>query len=154
MTQLYRPTRRQVLRGGAVLASALALPGLIGCAAPGPRWSGDPFSLGIASGDPVPDGFVLWTRLAPEPLSPDPATPGGMSGGAVPVVYEIASDPAMQQIVRSGTALASPEDAWSVHIEISRPAIGAALLVPLRRGRSAKRDRPHDDRAGGGRGAR
>ena len=119
MTQLYRPTRRQVLRGGAVLASALALPGLIGCAAPGPRWSGDPFSLGIASGDPVPDGFVLWTRLAPEPLSPDPATPGGMSGGAVPVVYEIASDPAMQQIVRSGTALASPEDAWSVHIEIA-----------------------------------
>src|SRR5581483_9549221 len=84
----------------------------------------DPFSLGVASGDPVPDGFVLWTRLAPEPLSPDPATPGGMSGGAVPVAYEIASDPAMQQIVRSGTALAPPEDAWSVHVEIGGLAPG------------------------------
>ncbi len=136
MKQLYRPTRRLLLRGGAALASAAVLPGLIGCAASGPRWSGDPFSLGIASGDPVSDGFVLWTRLAPEPLSPDPATPGGMSGGAVPVAYEIASDPAMQQIVRSGTALASPEDAWSVHVEIAglpsgRPywyrfAVGAA----------------------------
>ncbi|WP_299036950.1 PhoD-like phosphatase N-terminal domain-containing protein [uncultured Pseudokineococcus sp.] len=28
----------------------------------------DPFTLGIASGDPAPDGFVLWTRLAPRPF--------------------------------------------------------------------------------------
>jgi alkaline phosphatase D len=136
MTHLYRPTRRQVLRGAAALAGAAALPCLAGCAAPGPRWPSDPFSLGIASGDPLSDGFVLWTRLAPEPLSPDPATPGGMSGGAVPVAYEIASDPAMTRIVRSGTTLAAPEDAWSVHLEIGglppgRPywyrfAVGAA----------------------------
>src|SRR5262245_10714771 len=119
MTHLYRPTRRQLLRDSAALASAAMLPGLIGCAAPGPRWSSDPFSLGIASGDPLPDGFVLWTRLAPDPLSPNPATPGGMSGGAVPVAYEVATDPAMKQIVRSGTALAAPEDAWSVHVEIA-----------------------------------
>ena len=29
---------------------------------------GYPFSLGVASGDPSPDGFVLWTKLAPKPL--------------------------------------------------------------------------------------
>ena len=58
------------------------------------RWlDGDPFSLGVASGAPRPDGFVLWTRLAPDPLSADPATPGGMTGGDVAVGYEIASDP-------------------------------------------------------------
>ena len=28
-----------------------------------------PFKLGVASGDPAPDGFVLWTRLAPKPLA-------------------------------------------------------------------------------------
>ena len=33
-----------------------------------------PFTLGVASGDPVPDGVVLWTRLAPDPLVPG----GGM----------------------------------------------------------------------------
>ena len=33
-----------------------------------PRFSGFPFSLGVASGAPLPDGVVLWTRLAPEPL--------------------------------------------------------------------------------------
>ena len=92
-------TRRQVLRGAASLAGSALAPSLIGCAAPGPRWSADPFSLGVASGDPRPDGFVLWTRLAPEPLSPDPATPGGMSGAAIPIAYEIASDPADRKSV-------------------------------------------------------
>jgi len=53
------------------------------------------FSLGVASGDPAPDGFVLWTRLAPDPLAADPTTPGGMSGGAVTLGYEIASDPTL-----------------------------------------------------------
>ena len=45
----------------------------------------DPFTLGVASGNPRPDGGVLWTRLAPEPLSPDPERPGGMPPAAVPV---------------------------------------------------------------------
>ena len=117
-------TRRQVLRGAASLAGSALAPSLIGCAAPGPRWSADPFSLGVASGDPRPDGFVLWTRLAPEPLSPDPATPGGMSGAAIPIAYEIASDPAMRSVVRRGTALAEPDFAWSVHVEVSGLAPG------------------------------
>ena len=33
-----------------------------------PRFAANPFSLGVASGDPAPDGVVLWTRLAPDPL--------------------------------------------------------------------------------------
>ena len=34
-----------------------------------PRFAANPFSLGVASGDPAPDGVVLWTRLAPDPLN-------------------------------------------------------------------------------------
>src|SRR5262245_22621685 len=30
----------------------------------------NPFTLGVASGDPTSDGIVLWTRLAPEPADP------------------------------------------------------------------------------------
>ncbi len=111
-------TRRGILRAGAWSIGAGLAPALIGCVAPGPQWRQNPFSLGIASGDPVPDGFVLWTRLAPDPLSADPATPGGMTGGAVPVAYEIAADPQMLDIRRRGTVFALPEDAWSVHVEI------------------------------------
>ena len=33
-----------------------------------PRFIGYPFTLGVASGSPVPTGVVLWTRLAPDPL--------------------------------------------------------------------------------------
>ena len=31
----------------------------------------NPFTLGVASGDPEPDGVVIWTRLAPSPLTGD-----------------------------------------------------------------------------------
>ena len=68
---------------------------------------------------PRPDGFVLWTRLAPDPLSANPATPGGMTGGDVPVAYEIAGDEAMREIVRRGVADAEAAFAWSVHVDVS-----------------------------------
>ncbi|MEJ7824609.1 MAG: PhoD-like phosphatase N-terminal domain-containing protein, partial [Solirubrobacteraceae bacterium] len=53
-----------------------------------PFFHQQPFSLGVASGDPMPDGVVLWTRLAPEPLQAD----GGMPSRKVPVRYEVARD--------------------------------------------------------------
>ncbi len=74
-----------------------------------PAIKSNPFTLGVASGDPAPDGFVLWTRLAPtEPLSPD----------AVPVLWEIASDAAMTRILRSGNTSATPELGHSIHVEV------------------------------------
>src|SRR5260221_9489205 len=104
---------------GAASLGLIAAPALIGrAAAQAPRWTADPFSLGVASGAPRPDGFVLWTRLAPDPLSPDPATPGGMTGGDVPVTYEIAGDPAMRDIVRRGTATAERTYGYSVHADV------------------------------------
>jgi alkaline phosphatase D len=42
-----------------------------------------------------------------------------MSGDAVPIDYEIASDPAMRRIVSGGRALADPLFAYSVHAEVS-----------------------------------
>ncbi len=71
----------------------------------------------MASGYPTPDGAVLWTRLAPEPLSQDPERPGGMPATAVPVDWQVAADPKMHQVVRRGTEQAEPRFAHSVHIE-------------------------------------
>ena len=78
------------------------------------RFASDPFTLGVAAGDPSPDGFVLWTRLAPAPLAG-----GEMPDEAVEVRWEIADDEGMQRIVQSGTAAAKPELAHSVHVEVS-----------------------------------
>jgi alkaline phosphatase D len=80
----------------------------------GPQFSGTPFTLGVASGDPLPGGVVLWTRLAPDPAAPG----GGMAGDAVAVRWEVARDEAFAKIVRRGTATARSDAAHSVHVDV------------------------------------
>ena len=138
-------TRRALLRiAGAGTLGVIAAPALVGCAESGgrgPSWSkgNDPFSLGVAAGDPAPDGFVLWTRLAPEPLSFDPARPGGMGGGPVTVAYEIATDPALRNVIRRGTAPAEPEFAYSVHVEVTGLVPGRPYWYRFTSGDAASR---------------
>ncbi|WP_033073463.1 alkaline phosphatase D family protein [Sphingopyxis sp. MWB1] len=74
-----------------------------------------PFQLGVASGDPASDGFVIWTRLAPEPM----ARHGGMPPANVAVEWEVASDGGFRDVVAKGTALARPELSHSVHVEVA-----------------------------------
>lgn len=106
-----------------------------------PKFSADPFSLGVASGDPLPDGIVLWTRLAPDPLNG-----GGMTPEKVAVEWQVATDDKMQKVVRRGTAWATPALAHSVHVEVSglQPARwywyqfkAGAALSPIGRTRTA-----------------
>ncbi len=80
---------------------------------PAPDLSGDPFTLGVASGDPMADRVVLWTRLAPSPLDG-----GGMPDEEVAVVWEVASDDTFESIARSGTAVAVAKYAHSVHVDV------------------------------------
>lgn len=79
-----------------------------------PSFAAYPFTLGVASGAPLPDGVVLWTRLAPDPLNG-----GGLPPAAIEVRWEVADDEGFRRIVRSGTALAEPQHAHSAHIEVS-----------------------------------
>ncbi len=78
-----------------------------------PVLSGYPFSLGVASGDPLPDSVVLWTRLAPSPLDG-----GGMPPYLVPVQWHVSANESMSQIVRSGTVNARPESAHAVKVNV------------------------------------
>ncbi|MGM0779307.1 MAG: alkaline phosphatase D family protein [Bacillota bacterium] len=77
-----------------------------------PKFSKYPFTLGVASGDPLSDSVVLWTRLAPDPLNG-----GGMPNHAVPVKWELAADEHFRKVVKHGTEIAVPELAHSVHVE-------------------------------------
>ncbi|MBF6253255.1 alkaline phosphatase D family protein [Nocardia farcinica] len=110
--------RRNLLRVAAAGSAAV----LVGTAAASsgrfrvPRWSDDPFTLGVASGDPAPDGVVLWTRLAPDPFAPDGH--GGMMNAPVSVDYEVAHDEQFRSVVQRGTAVATRELAHSVHPEV------------------------------------
>jgi alkaline phosphatase D len=88
-------------------------------AAASPAWAQDeplpfPFTLGVASGDPEPDGIVIWTRLAPHPLEPH----GGMPMRRPVVAWEIATDEGFKTIVQSGSEVARPEFAHALHVEV------------------------------------
>src|SRR5207247_3342306 len=107
--------RRGFLGATARLAALAALGQLGACTQSQPfKFDRDPFPLGVASGDPLPDGVVLWTRLAPDPLAG-----GGMTSAAVDVEWLVARDEAMTDVVRSGTYAATPDLAHSVHVEVS-----------------------------------
>jgi alkaline phosphatase D len=112
-------TRRHFL-SGMLLAGGSLLPGhafgqIRRNLRDNPTFLVPPFQLGAASGDPSADGFVIWTRLAPEPLQPN----GGMMMAPMLVTWEVASDEAFRTVVAKGDAIAHPELAHSVHVELS-----------------------------------
>ncbi|MBM4194449.1 MAG: alkaline phosphatase, partial [Gemmatimonadetes bacterium] len=79
------------------------------------RIQSDPFTLGVASGDPTATGAVIWTRLAPQPLEPD----GGMSGQRINVDWQVAEDEQFGRIVQRGRVAAVPELGFSLHVDVS-----------------------------------
>ncbi|MER6508546.1 alkaline phosphatase D family protein [Nonomuraea sp. NPDC001636] len=97
-------------------AAGLVAPRAVTSPASATTLRSDPFTLGVASGDPSADGFVLWTRLAVDPLGGDGR--GGMPARDVEVDWQVATDERFSSVVRSGTATAQPRDAHSVHVEL------------------------------------
>src|SRR5262245_47942476 len=108
-------SRRALLGRAAALAGAALSPALWTPGIARARLPDDPFGLGIASGDPTPDGMVLWTRLAPRPLEPD----GGMPPEPVMVDWEVWEDEARTRLAASGRTLAAREAAHAVHVEVA-----------------------------------
>lgn len=111
------PARRPVVAALGILGLGAAVAGR--SAAPAwatPRFGSDPFALGVASGDPWPDGFVLWTRLAADPLAADGL--GGLGQRRIQVRWEVAEDERFTRVVRRGTSWATPELGYSVHVEL------------------------------------
>ncbi|MDQ3404972.1 MAG: alkaline phosphatase D family protein [Actinomycetota bacterium] len=107
MTQLQR---RTFLLGGLASAGVTLLSASNAHAAP------YPFTLGVASGEPLSDGFVLWTRLAPSPLNADGL--GGMANTTVAVEWQVATDDRFTQLARTGSVNATQGSAHSVHVEV------------------------------------
>ncbi|NGO07135.1 alkaline phosphatase [Streptomyces sp. HC44] len=94
------------------------------------RISDDPFTLGVASGDPLPDSVLLWTRLAPAPYQPD----GGLAQQRVTVQWEVATDEYFILVVRRGTAQAHPEYNHTVHVDVGGLSPGREYYYRFRTG--------------------
>ena len=130
-------SRRTLLQGAALTASAVAgtsFGGATAWAAPAPNRGPvrQPFTLGVASGDPLPDGVVLWTRLAPDPLAADGRS--GMPDRVVPVQWQVATDERFRDVVARGTELARPELGHSVHPEVRGLRPGAEYFYRFKAG--------------------
>ena len=112
-----RISRRVLLRTGGSAAAGLFMLGRAASSAAAPPWDQvNPFTLGVASGDPTPDGFVLWTRLLPEGTPLDGSV---MKQEPYGVRYEVAADPEFRTIVRRGSEEAVWEESHTVHAEIA-----------------------------------
>lgn len=101
--------RRALLKGG-LASSALLAARSRALAAP----HSPVFTLGVASGYPVPDGVSLWTRLAPEPLKPD----GGMSEASTTVHWEVARGADFSSLLAQGSVRTHASAAHSVHVDV------------------------------------
>ena len=106
----------------------------------------DPFTLGVASGDPLPTSVILWTRLATDLV--DPSGFGGLGETDHAVLWEVASDQAFTKVVATGTEPAAAEFGHSVHVDAERPRARHLVLVPLphRRLHEPGRQDPHHAR--------
>jgi alkaline phosphatase D len=94
------------------------------------RLTADPFTLGVASGDPLPDSVLLWTRLAPTPYQAD----SGLPPQRVTVSWELALDERFRRVVRRGTATAHPEFQHTVHVEADRLPPGHVFYYRFKAG--------------------
>ncbi|WP_206615275.1 alkaline phosphatase D family protein [Rhodococcus spongiicola] len=103
------------------------------------------FVHGVASGDPLPDRVIIWTRITPS----GDALPGSGVGQMVSLSWQVATDPEFANVVRSGTASTGPEADHTVKVDVTglRPGTGyfyrftaLGLTSPVGRTRTAPAD--------------
>lgn len=90
--------------------------GLLGYAkgAPAAPWERcRPFCHGVASGDPLPDRVVLWTRIS-----------GVSSEREIKVAYQVARDPLMQDLIVEGEARTGPLQDYTLKVDPLLPEEG------------------------------
>lgn len=129
-----RRMSRRIFTGASL--TTLATAGVLGvqpAKADGGWRAQDPFTLGVASGDPTSSSVVLWTRLAVDPHALDGR--GGMPGTTVQVRWELAKDERFRSILRRGTETARPEEAHSLHVELEDLPAGSEFFYRFRVGR-------------------
>lgn len=105
---MYHSTAVSLTRRAFIWTSAASLVGLGSRAARAQTMAGASglFRHGVASGDPLADRVILWTRVTP-----------AEAGGSIDVEWRVAADPALGQVVARGTARATAERDFTVKVD-------------------------------------
>ncbi|NLG54506.1 MAG: alkaline phosphatase [Rhodococcus sp.] len=139
-------SRRGFFRAAAAVAGTTVAAGVTATAGPSVALA-DPsfaprFEHGVASGDPLPRGVILWTRVTP---SAD-ATPGSGRGAATTVQWTVARDSLFTSVVATGSVSATSARDHTVKVDVSGLAPGtdyyyrftaAGVTSPIGRTRTA-----------------
>jgi alkaline phosphatase D len=78
------------------------------------------FDHGVASGDPLEDGVIIWTRVS------------GASGEPVTVSWSVANNPGMRSALRRGVVETGPDRDYTVKVDVSNLPAGAELYYAFR----------------------
>ncbi|MEV7070928.1 alkaline phosphatase D family protein [Streptomyces sp. NPDC093990] len=105
------PRRRTVVKAAAATA-VLAAP--LAAAFPAGAVEAPAFLHGVASGDPLPDGILLWTRVTPT----GEAVPGSGVGPDTEVGWVVATDKAFTNIVAKGSVTATAASDHTVKADV------------------------------------
>ncbi|WBB80766.1 alkaline phosphatase D family protein [Micromonospora sp. WMMD882] len=105
--------RRTLLRVAGASTSGAVLTAALTSVSPA-RAAGGAFRHGVASGDPLPDGVLLWTRVTPT----DDAQPGSGVGPDTQVSWQVATDPDFTTIVGQGVTPTGPARDHTVKVEV------------------------------------
>lgn len=99
-------SRREFVAVSTAISAAGALAGCAaGGAVPSPGAADGAFRHGVASGDPLSDRVILWTRVSPR------------RNGPVAVRWEIAADPDFRRVVNQGLVTALPDRDHTVKVD-------------------------------------
>lgn len=113
-TNLPLPRRTFLKQTGAgliVAGASFGFPAIVSA-----RHRTDLFQHGVASGDPLSDAVVIWTRVTPT----EDATPGSGRGHPVAVRWEVAKDPSFRHKVEKGVALATAAFDHVVKVDVCK----------------------------------
>lgn len=72
-----------------------------------PEWA--PFYHGVASGDPLEDRVIIWTRVTPE----------DMDGTPIEVSWQVATDVNLENVVESGTFTTDESRDYTVKVDVT-----------------------------------
>jgi len=78
------------------------------------------FAHGVASGDPLSDRVVIWTRIS------------GLSEQSIALRWRLARDPDMQHLVREGVANTNAERDYTVKVDADKLPAGPVVSVRSR----------------------
>lgn len=109
-------TRRGILAGSVLAAAA--------CTVSAASAAEGPFQHGVASGDPLPDAVVIWTRISPPEGAPRLAE----------VLWDVAEDEGFARIIRSGRAETGVARDFTVKVDVTGLTPGQRYFYRFRSG--------------------